>query len=87
MNFWAKDFGSSVFIGVGVGVFALGVDDGEAGLDGVEFIFADAAVEDFLFAGVDVEGPAVGPVFDEGDGYGPFVVADVEGDGAVGRWW
>ena len=70
-------------VGIGFGVFALGIGDGEAGLDGVEFVAADAAVEDFILAGGGVEVPFVLVVFGEGDGHGPFVVADVEGDGAV----
>jgi len=44
-------------IAVGAGIFALGFEIGAADLDGFQFVGADAAVEDFLFASFGVEKP------------------------------
>jgi len=63
------------------GVFTLGVQVNVADLNGLEFILADAAGEDFGLAGFGVEEPLAAGGFGDGDGERPVVVADVE-DGA-----
>src|SRR6266436_4255450 len=66
-------------------VFALGIDVGEAHLDGVELVPADAAVEDLFAARRGVEAPARA-VGHHGNGEGEIVRAHVEHDLSAPRF-
>ena len=57
------------------GVGVLGFDEAVANLDGIEFVGADAAVEEFLLASLGVKGPFAID-FDDGCGEGPALIAD-----------
>jgi len=71
----------TIMIGVGHGIFALGIHDGEADLDGVQLVTADTAVDDFLLAGGSVKAPLSLAVFiDNGDGKRPVGGADDDSD-------
>ena len=66
-------------------IFVLGFDEAVTDLDGVQFIGADAAVKEFLLAGLGVEGPFA---VDLDDGYreGPVLVAD-DDEGSRASFW
>src|SRR5258707_955852 len=57
------------------GVGVLGFDEAVANLDGIEFISANAAVEEFLLASLGVKGPFAVDL-DDGYGEGPVLIAD-----------
>ena len=64
-------------------VVLLGLDQVVEDLDGIIFVGADAALEDFLLATFGVEIPGAAAVLDDGNGEGPVFRADIKRDGLI----
>ena len=71
-------FEDAAAVPVRAGVFALRLHIGAADLDGLQFIFADAPVEDFLLAGLGVKEPLAAGKTRQRHGERIVVFADVD---------